>query len=306
MGNLSNQISAISTEVGNLATLVQALLNSQGKDLDIGQITQQINQAIADAVANVMAQLGGLDVTVLRSDVDDVIMSELAKALLSAGVAHKDIEAITSVYIQHGMAELRLRGVKSGCVVTRSDTATRNLNLSAGTLFGDNQFFAVSEQNNGTSIHNNPSAVAQVCEVYIINDGNGVLDFRTTPFGETTPAEGWPLYRVTVPAGNTEANDQYLASVTLTDIRKVEPDYPTALSAEPFVYIPLPFAVPDADYGVLLEASSYSGYALEPGSIYAKDKARNGFKIATIGILVRANVRWTVIARKGVSEGWTA
>jgi hypothetical protein len=160
----------------------------------------------------------------------------------------------------------------------------------------------VFAQDNGTAIHNNPSGAAQVCEVYVIDDGTGALDFRTTPFGEVTPYEGWPLYRVTVPAGNTEANDQYLANVILTDIRKLESNYPAILTAEPFVYVPLPYVVPNSDYAVLLEATSYSGSAWELGDIYAKDKTGNGFKIATNGACDRLNVRWTVIAKKGVGK----
>jgi hypothetical protein len=302
MGNLSNQIAAITTEVQNLATLVQAFLNAQGQGIDINQIKNQINQAVQAAIANIMSQLEGLDVTVQRSDIDQVVMNGLAKALLSAGLAHKDIEAITLRYIQHGEAILRLKGVQSGCIATRSNTATRNLSLSAGILFGDRQLMSVFEQINGTTIHNNPGNVTQVCEVYIINDGTGFLDLRTTPFGEVTPDEGWPLYRVTVPAENTEGNDQYLANVTLTDIRKLEPNYPVILTAEPFVYVALPYVVPDPDYAVLLEAVSYNGSAWELGDIYAKDKTKNGFKIATNGGCDRLNVRWTIIARKGVGK----
>jgi hypothetical protein len=185
-------------------------------------------------------------------------------------------------------------------VATPSTTATRNLNLTAGILFGERQLLSVFAQTNGTTIHNNPGSTAQVCEVYLINDGSGGLDLRTTPFGEVTPYEGWPLYRVTVPAGNTEANDQYLANVVLTDIRKLEPNYPVILTAEPFVYVPLPYVVPDPDYAVLLEMVSYNGSAWDLGDIYAKDKTSNGFKIATNGACNRLKVRWTVIAKKGV------
>jgi hypothetical protein len=302
MGNLSNQIAGIGTEVTNLSSLVQLFLNSQGQNIDLGQITNKINQAVANAVADIMAQLEGLDVTVLRSDVDDVVLRGLAKALISAGAAHKDIEAITSKYIQHGEAVLRLRGVQQGCAVTRSQIAARNLNLAAGTLFGNNQLLAVSEQLNGTAIHNNPESAAQVCEVYVIDDGTGFLDFRTTPFGAATPDAGWPLYRVTVPAGNTEANDQYLGAVTLTDIRSLEPNYPMILKTEPFVYVPLPFIVPDADYAVLLEAVSCTGSTWELGDVFARDKMKNGFKIATNGACDHLKVRWTVIARKGAEN----
>lgn len=300
MGNLSNQISAISIAVGNLTTLVQAFLNSQGQNIDIGQITNQINQAVANAIADVMAQLEGLDVTVLRSDIDDVITKGLSKALFDAGLAHSEIEAITSKYIQHGTAKLILRGVQSGCVVTKSTTATRNLNLAAGTLLGGHQLLTVSAQPNGTSIHNNPGATAQVCEVCAIDNGSGFLDFRTTPFGEVTPDGGWPLYRVTVPAGNTEANDEYLTNVTLTDIRKLEPNYPTILTAEPMVYVALPYAMPDADYGVFLEVVNRNGAAWDIGDIYVKDKAKNGFKIVTNGVASPLEIRWTAIIKKGV------
>ena len=300
MGNLSNQISAIATSVGNLTTLVQTFLNSHGQNIDVNQIMNQINEAVAEAIADVMSQLEGLDVTVIRSDIDDVLVKGLTKALLDAGLSHSEIEAITSKNIQHGTAELRLRGVQSGCTVTKSTNATRNLNLAAGTLFGDRQLLTVAEQLNGTSIHNNPGSTAQACEIYVIDNGQGVMDFRTTAFGETTPAEGWALYRVTVPAGNTEANDEYLTGVTLTDIRKLEPNYPTILTAEPFVYVALPYAMPDADYGVFLEVVNPSGAAWGTGDIYVKDKAKNGFKIATNGVCSHLEIRWTAIFKKGV------
>ncbi|MDR2042057.1 MAG: hypothetical protein LBP98_07035 [Tannerella sp.] len=298
MGNLSNQIAAITAEVQNLATLVQAFLNAQGQGIDIDQIKNQINQVVQTAIANIMAQLDGLDVTVLRSDVDQEIMNGLAKALLSAGAAHKEIEILTSKYIQHGEATLRLRGVQSGCAATRSSTATRNLNLSAGVVFGGRQMLTVNTQPNGTTIHNNPGSVPQVCEVYVVDNGTGFLDFRTTPFGEVTPDAGWPLYRVTVPAGNTEANDQYLANVSLTDIRKLEPNYPVILTAEPFVYVPLKYALPTANYAVILEVVNTD--IAWGGDIYTKDKAVNGFKIATNGDCAQWQVRWTVLAKKGV------
>jgi hypothetical protein len=298
MGNLSNQVAAITSEVQSLAALVQAFLNAQGQGIDINQIKNQINQAVAAAVANVMAQLDGMDVTVLRSDVDDVIMNGLAKALLEAGLAHKEIEALTSQYIQHGEATLQLRGVQSGCAATRSTTATRNLNLSAGVLFGGRQMFTVNEQPNGTAIPNNPGSTAQVCEAYLIDDGTGRLDLRTTAFGEVTPDAGWPLYRVTVPAKNTEANDSYLSNVSLTDIRKLEPNYPSILTAEPFVYVPLQYALPTADYAVILEiANTDNAWG---GDIYTKDKAKNGFKIATNGDCTQWQIRWTVIAKKEI------
>jgi uncharacterized protein YpuA (DUF1002 family) len=120
MGKILTEIANVTEQVQHLAELVQALLNAKGEGIDINQIKNQINQAVAAAVANIMGQLDGLDVTVLRSDVDRVIMNGLAKALLSAGLAHKDIEALTSKYIQHGITELRLRGVQSGCVATPS------------------------------------------------------------------------------------------------------------------------------------------------------------------------------------------
>ncbi|MDR1379652.1 MAG: hypothetical protein LBJ36_11475 [Synergistaceae bacterium] len=296
MGNLSNQILAITTEVQTLSSLVQTFLNAQGQNISVDQIKSEINKAVATAVVNVMQQLEGLDVSIIRSDID-LLIQGISKAMLSAGLAHKDIEALTSKYIQHGTAVIRLFGVQSGCVVTRSTTATRNLNLSAGTLFKGHQIMAANEQLNGTSIPNNPTSATQVCEVYMINDG--FMDFRSTPFGETTPEEGWPLYSVSVPAGNTEANEQYLAKVTLTSIRKLESNCPAILTAEPFVYVPLPYVVPDPDYAVILEAESDIGSAWELGDIYAKDKTVNGFKIATNGICDRLKVRWTLISKKG-------
>ena len=106
---------------------------------------------------------------------------------------------------------------------------------------------------------------------------------------------------MTVPAGNTEANDQYLENVTLTDIRKLESGYPNVLASEPFVYVPLRYALPSVYYGVILEVQSYVGSAWQLGDVYAADKTVNGFKIKTNGACDRLVVRWTLLAKRGAA-----
>ena len=53
------------------------------------------------------------------------------------------------------MLEISNRGVVSGCTVTKSTTAARNLHISTGTCFAQGRKFAVADGNNAASVPSN-------------------------------------------------------------------------------------------------------------------------------------------------------
>jgi hypothetical protein len=103
------------------------------------------------------------------------------------------------------------------------------------------------------------------------------------------------LYRLTVPAVNTETSDPQLANVTLTSTRRVEASYPVQFNSIAYASVALPFGMLDSDYEVVIELQSFKGGAVQRSMVYPGDKAANGFKIYAEGTLDMVNVRWTAI-----------
>jgi hypothetical protein len=103
-----------------------------------------------------------------------------------------------------------------------------------------------------------------------------------------------PLYRFTVPAGNTYQNDPYMASVTMTDLRRVEAGYPEQFNSIAYASVALPFSMLDAEYDIHLEVLDHKGGFNQRETLYAGAKAANGFNIYIEGTLDAVRIRWTV------------
>jgi hypothetical protein len=148
---------------------------------------------------------------------------------------------------------------------------------------------------NGALVPANTGQAALVCYAYIFINSAGSVQFATTAFGDPVPDDAMALYRITVPAGNTGANDPNLASVTLTDVRRVEAGYPIQVNSLPYASVALPYAMLDSEYAVILDILSFKGNGNQRSAVYPGDKAANGFKLYIEGSLDAVNVRWTAI-----------
>jgi len=113
--------------------------------------------------------------------------------------------------------------------------------------------------------------------------------------GGSVPDGGLALYRFTVPAGNTEVNDAYLGSVTMTDVRRVEAGFPVQLKSIAYSSVALPFSMLDSNYEVVVEVMDYKGGWNQRTVVYPGEKAANGFKLFAEGSLDAVNVRWTAL-----------
>jgi hypothetical protein len=148
---------------------------------------------------------------------------------------------------------------------------------------------------NGALVPANPDAAPQICYAYIFLNAEGRVQFATTSFGEPVPDGGLALYRVTVPAGNTGVTDPNMASVTLTDVRRVEAGYPIQLNAIAYTSVALAYTMLDGEYEVVTEVLEMKGGTHQRPMVYPGDKAANGFKIYVDGTLDAVKVRWTAI-----------
>ena len=115
-----------------------------------------------------------------------------------------------------------------------------------------------------------------------------------TNLDELPPKESLTLYKVTVPANSTEATDPYLNNCALTDLRKVEDNYPKILINAPFVYVALEHDLIDTDYTIELDIVDCLGGGFQLGYCYSSNRAKNGFNINLNGTADAVKVKYTV------------
>jgi hypothetical protein len=112
-------------------------MNTQGKQL--ANRTKWL-KAIADEVVGVRGGKENLDAQLDQYDAynPDAMGTLIAAAALGldrAGMANREALKTVRQRIQTGLAVVTNRGVISGCVVSRSAAAVRNLSVTAGRYF---------------------------------------------------------------------------------------------------------------------------------------------------------------------------
>jgi hypothetical protein len=202
------------------------------------------------------------------------------------------------VLIQEGEVTILNRGIISGCSISKSDNATRNLNLAAGKSFVHGRTYSANELLNTAAVPANNTAAAAICYAYLFTDENGDIQCDCTSLGEAVPENGIEIYSMSVPAGNNETTDPYLANVTLTDTRRLEPNWPNLFENPAFVYVPLANILPDSDYAVAAELVSLEGGRQQAGELLVEDRLKNGFKFYLAGAADAVVVRYVVTRLK--------
>jgi hypothetical protein len=244
----------------------------------------------------------------LGPDMQNMIVGALMEVLASAGLANREIRKTLDQRIQTGDVLIANRGIIRGCVATKSTTATRNVNLTAGLAFAGGQILPVGAEANGAAVPSfpwpqggtAPLPANKICWLYLGKEVGGGWNMSCTGLGEAVPDGGIPLYQVSVPPGSAEADstsgysDAQLQSVVLTDVRRLEPSGPVVLSSAPFIYVPLPYPML-GDYAVGLDVLDFDGGGFQLGYVYADDRQTNGFKICLSGSADSVRVRWTAI-----------
>jgi len=199
-----------------------------------------------------------------------------------------------SMRLQEGLVTLKNRGVISGCAVSKSSTEVRNVSLAVGRFFLRGRSYDVQAMENCAAIPSNASGVSKTCYVYLWVDSNGAIQCDATDLDQVVPDYGVTLYEVTVPAENNGTNDPYLASVTLTDRRRIESRWPIVLDSPCYALIPLTAPIPGADYVVHLDPMQHSGPALDMNGFWVQDRLNNGFKIFFAGMSDDLSLRYMV------------
>jgi hypothetical protein len=221
-------------------------------------------------------------------------MGALLEAISAAGLANKEIYKEHTQRKQTGTILLTNKGIVSGCAVTKSTTANRNISCASGIIFARGQLFPFFGEENGAIVPENNEQTNQTCYVYFYFKADGSIEFATTPVGQTVPEDGIPLYLVTIPPENNGQNDPNLSNVSLSSVRRMEANFPAFYANPLYANVILPFPLPDTNYAVNLDIISVSGSGFQRGEVYPMDRNVNGFKIYYNGVADDLLIRWEI------------
>ncbi|WP_368153971.1 hypothetical protein [Aeromonas sp. s9] len=204
---------------------------------------------------------------------------EIVRGMEQAALAFSEIEKTKKFRNQTGKVRFVNRGTRRGCTVTKSTTATRNLTFEEGELFANGRVYFLPLRINGAAVPSNNTAAPATCVAFARITANGI-ELDVSNLGADAPADAIPLYRISVPAGNNSGSDQYLANVTLTDVRRIEPDYPLILASPPAALVlwPFPFPVGDLGWQLAIDMVSSSGDAAAH-HVLVSERASNGARL---------------------------
>ena len=215
----------------------------------------------------------------------------LLYALQHATLANQGVQSLKEVAQQQGELVITNRGLINGCAASKSITATRNLNFTAGVCFAQGRRFAVRGTDNAASVPSNPGASSVTVSAYLFQDAGGTWRPAVTPVGAVIPAGGIPLYQLTIPAGNTDATDPNLASVTLTSIRRIEPQYPLLLDSPPTQSVAIK-VLNASDYHIAYDVVSAQGAPCDSNAVVTVSRATNGFSVELHSAADNVRARW--------------
>ena len=221
------------------------------------------------------------------------IVSGMIEGINLGGVLAKEVENIKKRVFAQGRAFLKNKYVIQGFVLTKSDI--RALHLSqTGTVengtskaFIDGVVISVDDDDYHVAVPTNEDNFDKTYYAYLIREADG--NYRVN-IAMTVPDRGMPLYSLLIPAGDIANN---LDNVTLTDIRSIKAADSWITASNPYVYVPLPYTMPNADYAVDIELIDASNLAAV-GVFRVYNKTTNGFRIEMTGSADNVQLYWTL------------
>jgi len=220
------------------------------------------------------------------------IVAGILEALGLGGLLSKEIENIRKRVFAQGVAYLKNKYVIQGFVLTKSDI--RALHLSETGTVGtgvsrakiDGMIISVADDDYHVSVPTNEDNYDKTYYAYLRKQTDGTYRVEIKL---AVPPDGLVLYSLLIPAGDT----RNLNNVTLTDLRTVQPENGWIINSRPYVYVPLPYTLPSADYGVDLEVEGTTDISAV-GSLRIYNRQTNGFRIEMTGSADNVRIRWTL------------
>ena len=222
----------------------------------------------------------------------DSLVATVEYALSGLQMAQERIDRLRyGPWSQSGTVTLQNKGVVSGATVSKSTTVTRALDIAAGVVFANGRSYSLAQASAAATVPENSGASASTAYAYLqLVSGAWVL--AVTPLGGIVPVGGITLYRITVPANNTAATDQYLASCTLTDRRRIEAAFPVLFNSPTALAIAFARPMQSADYRVHLDVVSATGAPTHNSAVQIGSRATNGMTLTLSSAADNVTVNW--------------
>lgn len=231
------------------------------------------------------------ETTALGPDMQNAQAAALKFALAATGVNAWSVRALREQAQQEGQIEISNRGVVSGCTVTRSTTAARNLNLSDGACFAKGRAYSVTPGDNAASVPSNTGTGSVVVYAYLYQNSAGLWKLAVTALGQAVPDGAITIYRLTVPSNSTDATDPNLSNVTITDVRRIERQWPQVFDSPATVSTVLN-VLRASDYRLDFDIVSAVGAPCARDDVVVTSRATNGFSVQLASPADSVVVRW--------------
>lgn len=231
------------------------------------------------------------DIGATSVDMQNTTAAALKFAIDQAALANYGVRALREQAQQEGVATILNRGIVSGCTASKSGTAARNLNISAGVCFANGRAYSVADGTNAASVPSNTGTGSVTVYAYLYQDAGGLWRLAVTPIGSDLPDGSIKIYNVTIPANSTDATDPNLTNVTLTDVRRIESQFPQLLNSPASTSIVLQ-TLSANDYKLDFDVVSAVGAPCEAKGIVVSSRATNGFTVLLASAADNVVVRW--------------
>lgn len=229
----------------------------------------------------------------LSPDFIDNLAATLKYALDQAGVANRSILNLRGLAQQEVELTLTNRGIVSGCTVQRSSTAARNLHLSGGECFANGRKYIVGAKENAASVPSNIGNGSVTVSGYLYRNSSAEWRLAVTAIGQPLPDNAIEIYKITIPAKNTDETDPSLSRVTITSVRRVEEGFPKFLDSPARLNVPINRLSAD-DYQVFVDIIAAQGAPCPSDAILINSRATNGFVVelasAADNVVVRCRI----------------
>lgn len=227
---------------------------------------------------------------VIDMSLQNMSISAIKYALDQAALANYGVRALRQQAQQEGAFTIQNRGVVSGCALSKSNNDTRKLNLAAGVCFANGRSYSVAAANNAAYVPQNTTGGSVTVFAYL-KPASGIYTLAVTAIGAALPSDAIKLYNVVIPNNSTDATDQYLANVTLTDTRRIEARFPLLLDS-PASVSPVLRDLSANDYRLDFDVVSAVGAPCEAKCCVVSSRATNGFTVLLASAADDVTVRW--------------
>jgi len=261
-------------------------------DVYLKQFADEVAEA-RNGKASLADRVTGIEQTqqALSPKFQNHLVASTKFAIDQANVANLGVRALREQIQQEGEITLINRGVVTGCTVSKSNTAARNLHLAAGTCFANGRCYAVASGENAASVPSNIASGAATVYAYLHAGSDGLWHLAVTAIGQAVPDGAIAIYMLTIPANSTDATDPQLANVSITDVRRMEPQFPQLFDNAK----PIPVAInwlAGNDYSLAFDVVSSTGAPCDAHHIKVASRANNGFTLYLASSADNVTVRY--------------